>query len=158
MASLGFTFDHTQVDTNDTFEPIPAGEYVVEVIDSDVRQTKSGSGEYISLTLRVIDGEYENRRIFTNINHRNANEKAQMMGEKQVTQICRAVGLRHGLEDTVELHNIPIKAVVVVEEGSNGYGPRNSVRAYKPVEGVPHVAPAAQAPASSGKPAAPWKR
>lgn len=157
MASLGFTFDSSNIDITDTFEPLPAGEYTVEVVDSDVRSTKAGTGELIALTFRVVDGEYENRRIWVNINHRNQNPKAQQRGEKELGQLKHAVHMTHGLEDTVDLHNIPLRAVVVVEEGSNGYGPRNSIKAYKPLESTANVAPMrpAQAPA---KAAAPWKR
>jgi hypothetical protein len=158
MASLGFTFDHTAVDQTDSFEPLPPGEYVVEVVDSEVRPTKAGDGAYISLQLRVVDGEYENRRIFTNINHRNPNPKAQAIGERQLAMLCTAVGLKHALEDVVDLHNVPVKAVILVEPAKDNYGPRNSVRAYKPVDGAaPAVVAAAQTQASS-KPAAPWKR
>lgn len=158
MASLGSVFDPSTVDISDNYEPLPPGEYTVEVIDTDVRQTKAGTGEYISLTMRVVDGEFENRRIYSNINHINPNPKAQAIGDKQKAQICYALNITEGLSDTLQLHNIPMNVLVVIEEGSNGYGPRNSVKAFKPVDGVPHVAPAAQAQASSGKPSAPWKR
>lgn len=158
MASLGYTFDHSSIDITDNFEPLPAGEYTVEIVDSDVKPTRAGTGELIAMTLRVVDGEYENRRIWTNINHRNSNPKAQMIGEKQLAQIKHAIGMEHGLEDTVDLHNIPMRAVVVVEEGSNGYGPRNSIKAYKPLENAPPIAAPRPVPVAAAKPAAPWKR
>ena len=158
MASLGFSFDHTAVDTTDSFDPLPPGEYVVEVVDSDVKQTKAGDGAYIALQLRVVEGEFENRRVFTNINHQNPNPKAQVIGERQLAQLCTAVGLKHSLDDVVDLHNIPVKAVILVEPAKDNYGPRNSVRAYKPVNGPAPVVAATQTQSVSQKPAAPWKR
>lgn len=158
MASLGFSFDHTAVDTTDSFEPLPPGEYVVEVVDSDVKPTKASDGAYIALQLRVVEGDFENRRIFTNINHRNPNPKAQAIGERQLAQLCTAVGLKNSLDDVVDLHNVPVRAVILVEPAKDNYGPRNSVRAYKPMEGVAPVVAAASAPAAAAKPAAPWKR
>jgi hypothetical protein len=158
MASLGYTFDATQVDISDSFEPIPPGEYTVEVVESDVRPTKAGTGELIALTLRICDGEFENRRIWTNINHRNSNPKAQAIGEKQLAQLQHAVGLTHGLEDTLDLHNVPVRAVVLVEEGSNGYGPRNSVKAFKAIESATAPVAAARVAQPAAKPSAPWKR
>lgn len=157
MANLGGAFDHTSVETADNFEPLPAGEYTVEVVDSDVKATKAGTGSYISLQLRVIDGPYENRRVFTNINHQNPNPAAQAIGERQLAQLCTAVGLPSALEDTVDLHNVPVKAVITVEAAKDNYGPRNSVRNYKAI-GAPAAVVAAAAPAAAAKPAAPWKR
>lgn len=158
MASLGISFDHTEVDTTDSFEPIPAGEYTVEVVETDVKPTKSGDGTYVALQLRVVDGEFENRRIYTNINYINPNPKADGIGKRQLAMLCSAVGLKKPLEDANELCNVPVKAVVLVEPAKDNYGPRNSVRAYKPLNGVSPVVADRQVQAEPQKPAAPWKR
>lgn len=159
MAQLGRSFDHTAVDTTDNFEPLPAGEYIVEVVDSSVKQTRAGDGEYIALQLRVVDGQYENRRVFTNINTISPKADTQAIGEKLLAQLCTAVGLSHALEDTAELHSVPVRATLKIEPEKNGYPARNNVRAFKPVGSAPTpVAAVASIGAAKPTNAAPWKR
>jgi len=158
MAELGFDFDHTAVDISSNFDPLPAGEYVVEVVGSDLKQTKTNTGEYIALELRVVEGQYENRRVFSNINHRNAKADTQAIGECQLAELIYAVGLKDRLKDTAELHSVPIIARLNIKEGSNGYGPRNNVVAFKPVNGEKHAVVAPLRVFEPSKPAAPWKR
>lgn len=160
MADLGFSFSYTEDDLKDDFAPIPEGTYDVEVVDTEVRRTKDGTGLFISTTLRVIDGEYENRRIFTNITVKSDNPKALGMGKKILGQLCNAIGMPVGfeLENTNDLHNVPVKVVLYIQEAKNGYPERNAVRAFKKIDdaGTPAAAASTQAPPA--KPAAPWKR
>lgn len=159
MAQLGRSFDFSAVDTTDNFEPLPAGDYVVEVVDSSVKQTRAGDGEYIALQLRVVDGQYENRRVFTNINTVSPKADTQAIGEKLLAQLCTAVGLPHALDDTADLHSIPVRASLKIEPEKNGYPARNNVRAFKPAGSAPTpVAARPQVQAEPQKPAAPWKR
>jgi hypothetical protein len=159
MAQLGKAFDFSAVDTTDNFELLPAGDYIVEVVDSAIKQTRAGDGEYISLQLRVVDGQYENRRVYTNINTVSPKADTQAIGEKLLAQLCSAVGLPHALEDTADLHSIPVRATLKIEREKNGYPARNNVRAFKSAANAP--APVAAAPSvAAAKPAnaAPWKR
>lgn len=48
----------------DSFEPLPEGQYDVEVDKVEVRMNKAGDGTYLNWELVVIDGEFENRRLW----------------------------------------------------------------------------------------------
>jgi len=48
----------------DSFEPLPEGEYDVEVDKVEVRMNKAGDGLYLNWELAVIDGDYENRKLW----------------------------------------------------------------------------------------------
>lgn len=48
----------------DSFEPLPEGSYDVEVDKVEVRRNKADDGDYLNWELIVIDGEYENRRLW----------------------------------------------------------------------------------------------
>jgi hypothetical protein len=48
----------------ESFEPIPAGEYGVEVEKVEVRMNKAGDGMYLNWEMTVIDGDYENRKLW----------------------------------------------------------------------------------------------
>jgi hypothetical protein len=48
----------------DSFEPLPEGEYDVEVDKVEVRMNKAGDGLYLNWELAVVDGDYENRKLW----------------------------------------------------------------------------------------------
>ena len=58
-------------DTNDQyqgFEPLPAGEYKVQITDSDIVTPKSGNGSMIKFSYEVVaDPQFDGRKIFDNI-------------------------------------------------------------------------------------------
>jgi hypothetical protein len=57
---------YTTVNFSDVedFEALPQGEYGVEVDKVEVRMNKAGDGEYLNWELVVLDGDYENRRLW----------------------------------------------------------------------------------------------
>ena len=171
MAQLGHDFDPGAVEPRDNFDPIPPGVYAAEVIESDVVQTKAGNGQMVKLTLRISEGEYENRRIFEQINYLNANEVAQRIGQQTLAELCTACGIRGPLDDTEHLHGVPIRIKVAIQPARDGYDARNTVKRYEPYDQASApaprstAAPARQAPpasAGNGKSAAgggmPWRR
>jgi hypothetical protein len=48
----------------DSFEPLPEGTYDIEIDKVEVRRNKADDGDYLNWELVVIDGEYENRRLW----------------------------------------------------------------------------------------------
>lgn len=160
MAQLSQPFNPGAVQADErSYEPMPAGTYTFEVVESTIKPTKAGTGEYIELTLRVAEGQYENRRIWERINFKNDNAKAQDIGQRQLKALCDACGVQGELEDTQQLHGILFNGKVVIEQDKSGqYGPRNTIRAFSPYGGAP--APAAPAPraAAPAAGARPWQR
>ena len=47
-----------------------------------MKPTRDGYGEYLSLTLQVIEGQYANRLVFARLNLKNANDKAVDIAKK----------------------------------------------------------------------------
>lgn len=146
-----------------SFEPLPAGDYTMQVIESDVKETKSGAGEQLVLTLEVLDGPMANRRVWDRLNIRNQNADAQRIAQRSLADLCLAVGIS-SLRRTEDLHFKPFTGRVTVKADKTGqYGPSNSVR-YKARGGV---APASKSPstqpaaAQTAKPAPatkPWQQ
>lgn len=139
MALLDFdasSFDMVTAAPSSGYTPLPSGEYPVHIIGSDMRATKSGTGHYIELTLEVLAGEYAGRRIWDRLNIDNPNQQAVAIARRVLAQICHAVGILQ-LKDTEQLHHRPMVAIVQVEPGRDGYGPRNIVRGYKQVQQQP---------------------
>lgn len=165
MAELNMDFNPSEVPEDDrSFEPLPAGEYTMQVIDSELKDTKSGSGQQLVLTLEVIEGAHSNRRVWDRLNIRNQNADAQRIAQRSLADLCLAVGIQ-SLRNSEELHFKPFVGAVKIREDKTGqYGPQNTVR-YKARGGAaPRVTAPSTAPqqqAASSKPAVgakPWQR
>ena len=58
MANLG-NFNASEVDPAVGFDPIPAGKYLAVATESGMKATKSGAGNFLELTLQVLEGEFK---------------------------------------------------------------------------------------------------
>ena len=100
-------FDANQVEPTTPFDPIPAGKYVAAVIDSKMKPTKSGNGEYLELTFQILEGEHKGRQLWTRLNLNNPNAQTVKIARGELSAICRAVGVLTP-NDSVDLHNLPL--------------------------------------------------
>ena len=144
MAELDQEFNAADVPEDDrSFDPIPAGDYQMQVIESDKKPNKNGTGEIITLTLEVIDGPHANRRIWDRLNYRHENPEAQRIAHQSLAELCRAIGLGlTSVTNTEQLHFKPFVGRVTVKPAKGEYGPSNAVR-YKPRGGTVPVGKAA---------------
>lgn len=172
MASFGTTFDATQVEPNSPYEILPAGKYLVQIIASEMRPTKDGTGQYLYLELDVLEGVHAGRKLFDRLNLVNPNPEAVQIAQRTLSAICRAAGTLQ-VTDSEQLHLIPLIADVRVRPPKGEYGESNSIR-YLPRTGTPGAAtpqgyaprptpnasPATPAPAAATAAAngLPWKR
>lgn len=153
MAKLGQTFVADDLPKSDRdFSPLPDGWYAVTVSEADVKQTKAGTGSYIKMRLDVTGPTHQGRVIFSNINLRNPNPKAEEIGQQQLGELMRAIGLPR-LEDTDQLIGRSFSVKLVIRS-SEQYGDQNEVKAYKAIGG----ASTAAAPAATGAKSPPWAR
>lgn len=160
MAQFAFQVNQQALeDQRGNYDPIPAGWYTVIVDESEVRTNKAGSGQYIWMSFRVIDGEFNGRKVFTRFNVVNSNPQAQEIGHRELSRLTAAVGLP-GFNDTQELHGKPLQIKVKVRKDLSGrYPDDNEVSGFRSVAeaqgaGVAPAAPAA--PAWAGAPQQPW--
>lgn len=113
---------------------VPAGVYTVAIVDSEVKDTKSGDGKYLKLSFDILGGDYAGRRIWSNLNLVNKNEKAVAIAQKEFAAICRACGYDATPEDSQELHGIPMLATVKIQAGSGGFSDSNSLSHFKKLD------------------------
>jgi hypothetical protein len=131
MASLGETFRPEDVPATE-FDPVPAGRYLAQVIESNLSDTKDGMGQVLSLTWEIMSGHHEGRMVFDRVNIRNKKEKTQAFGLRQFANIYTAIGLS-SISDSEELHFRPLMIDVVIKEDKTGqYGPQNNIKKYSP--------------------------
>lgn len=153
MANL--SFDATNVDISNNFDPVPEGEYTVIVTESEVRETKNGAGKYLNLSLEIQGGEFHGRKLWDRLNLWNSNAQAVTIAQRQLAQACHAIGQMH-VQDSSELHYKPMTAIVRIRK-EEGRSPQNEIRGYKPAAtGIASQPPAVQPPRASN--AAPWSK
>lgn len=148
------TFNAAEVEPAQSYDVLPAGTYIAMITDSDMKPTKSG-GEQLVLTFQIIDGEHEGRKVWGRLNLKNANPKAEEIAMRELSSICRAVGVLTPKQST-DLHEKPMQIKVKVRPADGQYAASNEVNGYEPLTG----AAVAQAVASSApvQNKAPWKK
>jgi hypothetical protein len=153
MAQLNFNAASVVPDTG-VQDPIPPGWYNVAMVESEMKPTSSGDGYRLAITFAVIDGQFTGRKLFEGLNLKNPNAMAQEIAYKQLSAIAHAVGVMQ-VDDSSQLHNIPLKVKVKIKPASGSYDAGNSISAYKNINEVttaPGAAAAPQAPASFAPP------
>lgn len=160
--SGGFDSTAVEPDAGRDFEPLPAGVYECEISNSEVKDTKSGTGCYLSLELTIIGPTGAGRKVWANVTLKNANAQAESIGQAQLSALCRAVGIQV-LKDSDELFQKILKVRLKVTPAKDGYAAKNEVTAYEPVGGAAQPGPSAARPAANAAaPAAakkaPWQK
>jgi len=166
MAFLNQTFNQQDMPkgTGGNYEPLPAGWYSASITAAEIKPTKAGTGEYISVRYDIIGPSHEGRVVFGTFNIRNASPKAEEIGQQQLGELMAAINLPQ-LSDTDQLigSNLQIKLAI---ERSEQYGDKNQVKAYKSVSGtmpssgassMPKSAPPLSAPAAKSS-SPPWAK
>jgi len=128
MASINFNANEVP-EQDDKFELIPAGDYKAIVTESEIKTTKAGTGKYVSLKVQLVE---KNRIVFANINHDNPNPTAKSIGQRELADLTKAVGLVT-LTDTAQLHNKPIMVRIGIEPAKDGYEASNRVKKWMPI-------------------------
>lgn len=166
MASLGQTFDANGVEPNAPAEIIPPGKYPVQIVNSEMRATKDGNGQYLWLEIDIIDGQFRNRKLWDRLNLVNGNQQTAEIAQRTLSAICHATGQMQ-VSDSEQLHARPMLATVKVRPaGPDRSGTmrdaQNEVRGYEPLSGQAPAAvaraPAPQAPKPAASAVPPWKR
>lgn len=129
MASLNFDANqHEPVSTD--FEPIPNGTYLACVVDSAMKPTKAGNGEYLQLEFEILDGPFKGRHLWDRLTLRHPSQVAVQIAQGKLSALCRAVGvLTPG--DSIELHNLPLVVKVKCKKRDDTGELSNEITAYE---------------------------
>jgi hypothetical protein len=155
MARFDTSFDATSVEPTTAHELLPAGKYRAQIVESEMRVTKNGMGQFLWLMLDILEGEYKGRKIFDQLNLVNPNPTTVEIAQRTLSAICHATGKMH-VSDSEELHLIPMTIQVKIRPPKNGYSESNAI-AYLPTERGAVARAAKPTPAAPATPAAPPK-
>lgn len=152
MARFQFNVNDAPQMSDMVRRPLPPGQYEAMITKSELRDTRAGTGQYISLEMQVISGDHSGRRLWDNLNVSNPSKDAEDRGKAALRAICTATG-KFDMEDTEELHDIPLMIVVDIDQTDKE---RNKIKRYLPMQAAPESsAPAAKPAAPSA--ARPWR-
>jgi len=73
MLDQDLSFGNLDAVQGNSFEPIPVGTYKLRAVDMEMKDTKAGTGKYISVEFVVVGGQYDDRKIFERYNVVNSN-------------------------------------------------------------------------------------
>lgn len=160
-------FNANNVDPHTGFDPIPAGRYECAIVESSMKPTKNGQGQYLELVLEVLGGPHKGRKVWDNLNIVHPNDKAVEIAQSVLSAVCRAVGVMTP-RDSLELHNRPMLVSIGLRRREDGGDYQNVVRKYEAITpgaftapGVAGSIPPSGTPtphAGSADATAPWKR
>ena len=155
-------FNAMNIEPSNSFDPLPADWYKCAIIDTEERQTKKMTGSYLLLTIGVIEGAYQGRRIFDRLNLNNPNQTAVEIAQRALASICRSIDVPNP-KNSEELRDKPWMEKVAVRPAENGYDASNDVKGYDAASGV--TKPVAETVSATAEPAVangaatpPWKR
>lgn len=149
-------FDANTVEPNESFDPLPSGDYLCVIVASEMKPTKSRNGAFLELEFEVIDGPHKGRKLWDRLNLNNPNETAVKIARGTLSAICRAVDVPRPV-DSCELHDRPLVCKVRVEKRIDVDDLTNVIKGYRKRSNgaATPAAPPAHAPVP-GTP--PWKR
>ena len=157
MSTLNF--NASDVEPNLGFEAIPAGKYQAIITDSEMRDTKTGNGQYLWLEFEIIGGDHKGRKLWSRLNLDNPNPDAVRMARADLSAICHAVKVMNP-HDSSELHNLPLTITVRCRKNPDDEIV-NEIRGFGPREGAVSAPAAAAMPtqqATVNNATAPWAR
>ncbi len=114
-----------------TYKELAPGEYLAEIIDTDMSPTKAGTGEKLTLQFEVIEGDCAGTYVWHNLNIENPSQRAVEISKRQLAQICRAVGME-GFQQHDELFAKRCVIVVAMGKANNDYPSKPEIRGWKP--------------------------
>ena len=117
------------------FTVLKSGWYPAELVKSTLKDTRNKDGKYLEFQFKIIedanDEKSEGRFVFANLNIVNKNETAVKIAHSDLKAICEAVGFEGDLEDTVDLHNIPLMINVKLKPETPDWPAKNEIKGYK---------------------------
>jgi hypothetical protein len=142
-----------EVQGEDSYAPIPAGEFCAAVVESDQRQTKSGDGMYLRLTFEITEGQYKGRRLWENYNLWNKSDVAVKIAKESLAKLIRACGKKSVVE-TTELHGVPVTIVTKLQSNNMTGDPETKIKGYKSCS--PIIPGVVERPAVTSDDPKPW--
>ena len=136
---LGQTFDATEVEISE-YEILPEGDYVLQVVDSEIKPTSKG-GTQLVFTMQVVGSTHDGKQIKERLNIVNDNQKAVEIAYQTLAKLTLACGVPK-MNDTSEIHGKKFIATIAIKKGEGTYmkdgvekknGDQNVIKKFTPI-------------------------
>ena len=128
------TFDPTTQEGN-SWDVLPASEYVAHAVEASIQQPHSGDGYYLALTWKIIEGDYGGRQVWQRITYLHSSEQAQTIGRKMLKDLCVATGVAEQVDDAEVFLFKPVRIRLGIERDKQGvYPDKNRISRILPLE------------------------
>jgi hypothetical protein len=128
------TFDPTTQEGN-SWDVLPVGEYVAQVVEASILKPNSGDGYYLALTWKIIEGDYEGRQVWQRITYLHSSEQAQTIGRRTLKDLCDALGVNEQVKDAEVFLFKPARIRLGIEKDKQGvYADKNRISRILPLE------------------------
>lgn len=133
--ALPSTFNVAGIEPATSFDPLPAGWYAMQAIETEVRGNSSGTGTLACFTFEVMEAhhpEHKGRRVWSYLNITHQKQTVQEIGMRELAALCRACG-KDQVERTSELLNTPIAVKVGIRAARGEYDASNETKGFEPI-------------------------
>lgn len=156
MATLNFNAAAVEPQQTQSFDALPVGRYQAMIVDSEMKTTKAGTGQYLQLTFDILGPNHIGRKVWARLNLSNPNKTAEEIAQRELSAICHCLGLEQ-VEESEELHDILLMIDVGQEKNPQTGDMTNRIKGYAPAGDAPSVV-LKETPAQAPKKATPWAK
>ena len=117
------------------FKALPEGWYTAQIVKSEVKDTSKKDGKRLNLQFKIIGGEFDKRVVFEGLNIVNPNPQAVEISKRLMNSIYDAIGVEE-IEDTQELHGIPMKVKLGIKPATAQWPESNKIVNVKGMDEV----------------------
>ena len=137
MAALPSVFKRDDHDTSDSFSPLEPGWYEAEIVKTEYKANSKQTGHYLNAQFKILAPEKAaGRVVFELMNLDNPNATAVEIAQRTLAQICEACDIET-VEDSVDLHEIPMGIKLKIRPGDANYEPQNQIAKYCKLDEIP---------------------
>ena len=121
MARFDTTFDASGVEPLTGYELLPPGDYIAQIVESEMRPTRDGNGEFLWIAMDILEGPLQGRKVYDQLNLINPNPTTVEMAQRTLSAICHATGELH-VSDSEDLHFKPMTIRVSIRKPGTSCG------------------------------------
>ena len=122
-------FNTNDVPEDEGFAVVPEGVYAAQIIQTEMKDNKAGTGQYLELRVQLLEDPYAGRLIFERLNLDHPNTAAVAIANRTLRDICNACGVTE-IEDSDELCGREFNVKVAIEKAKGDWPESNSVKKY----------------------------
>lgn len=119
MVMLPQTYNCADLPDTGGVVKIPDGQYKAVILDSELKTTSNGNGQFLALNIVITEGPHQDTEFTERLNIINQNSKAVEIAFKTLARISEALGMAQTPQDSSVLHNKPLIIAVGTEAGKD---------------------------------------